>query len=48
MPGLIKVYDITGRQVYEEHSAELRYQPTSAGIYHVMVGNQNYRVVVVK
>jgi hypothetical protein len=48
MPGLIKVYDITGRQVYEEHSAELRYQPTSAGIYHVVVNDGKYRVVVVK
>jgi hypothetical protein len=48
MPGLIKVYDITGRRVYEERATELRYQPTSAGIYHVMVGDQKYRVVVVK
>ncbi|KPJ68662.1 hypothetical protein AMJ44_05870 [candidate division WOR-1 bacterium DG_54_3] len=48
IPGLIKVYDITGRQVYEAHAAELHYQPTSAGIYQVMVGDQKYRVVVVK
>ena len=48
VPGLIKVYDITGRQVYETHAAELHYQPTSAGIYHVIVGDEKYRVVVVK
>ena len=48
IPALIRVYDITGRQVYEEHAAELRYQPASAGIYHIMVGDEKYRVVVVK
>jgi aminopeptidase N len=48
VPGLIKVYDITGRQVYEEQTAELNYQPASAGVYHVIVGDQKYRVVVVK
>ena len=48
IPGLIKVYDITGRQVYEVHATELHYQPTSAGVYHVIIGDQQYRVVVVK
>jgi len=48
IPGLIKVYDITGRQVYETHSDELQYNPTSSGIYHVIVGDQKYRVVVIK
>jgi hypothetical protein len=48
VPGLIKVYDITGRLVYEKHTAELYYQPTSVGIYHVIIGTQKYRVVVVK
>ena len=48
VPGLIKIYDITGRQVYETEAAELHYQPSSAGIYHVMAGNEKHRVVVVK
>jgi len=48
VPGLIKVYDITGRQVYETHAAELVYQPKSAGIYHVFVGDQKYKVVILK
>lgn len=48
VPGMVKVYDITGRQVYEAHTAELHYQPSSAGIYHVIVGSEKFRVVVVK
>jgi len=48
VPGLIKVFDITGRQVYQTNAEELNYQPSSAGIYHVMVGDEKYRVVVVK
>jgi aminopeptidase N len=48
VPGLIRVYDITGRQVYEKYGVELDYRPSSAGVYHVMVGDQEYRVVVVK
>jgi aminopeptidase N len=48
VPGLVRVYDITGRQVYETHADELQYKPTSSGIYHVIVGDQKYRVVVIK
>jgi len=48
VPGLVRVYDITGRQVYETHADELRYKPSSSGIYHVIVGDQKYRVVVIK
>jgi aminopeptidase N len=48
VPGLIRVYDVTGREVYEARAAELNYRPTSAGIYHVVVGDEKYRVVVVK
>jgi hypothetical protein len=48
VPGLIKVYDIAGRQVYQAHAAELHYKPTSAGKYHIMVGEEKFRVVVVK
>ena len=48
VPGLVKVYDITGRQVYQATTDELHYRPSSAGIYHVIVGDEKYRVVVVK
>ncbi len=48
VPGLIKVFDITGRQVYEAHTEELNYRPSSAGIYHVIIGDEKHRVVVVK
>ena len=48
VPGSIKVYDITGRQVYEKYGVELDYRPSSAGVYQVIVGDQKYRVVVVK
>jgi aminopeptidase N len=46
--GLIKVFDITGRMVYKTHAEVLKYQPSSAGIYHVMIGDKKKRVVVVK
>jgi aminopeptidase N len=45
---LIKIYDITGRLVHETNAEELRYQPSSAGIYHIIVGDKNKRVVIVK
>ncbi|MBE0433498.1 M1 family metallopeptidase [candidate division WOR-3 bacterium] len=48
MPGLVRIYDITGRQVYETTTAELHYRPSSAGIYHVIVAGEKHRVVVVK
>ncbi len=48
VPGMIKVYDITGRLVHQAHTGELNYQPTSAGIYHIIVADHKYRVVVVK
>ncbi len=47
-PGLIKVFDIAGRKVFETHAEELVYQPRSAGIYHVIVGDKKKRVVVIK
>ena len=47
-PGLIRIFDITGRKVYEMHAQEVKYQPSSAGIYHVIVGDRNQRVVIVK
>jgi aminopeptidase N len=48
IPGVIKVYDITGRRVYQAQTDELHYRPLSAGIYHVIVGDEKFRVVVVK
>jgi aminopeptidase N len=47
-PALIRIFDITGRKVYEMHAQEVKYQPSNAGIYHVIVGNKKNRVVVVK
>ncbi len=47
-PSTIKVYDITGRKIHESFTDELRFRPSSAGIYHVIVGDKNKRVVVVK
>jgi aminopeptidase N len=47
-PGLIRIFDITGRMVYKTHAEELVYRPQSAGIYHVIVGDKKKRVVVVK
>lgn len=47
-PGLIRIFDITGRKVYEMYAQEVKYQPSNAGIYHVIVGDKNQRVVVVK
>ena len=47
-PGLIRIFDITGRKVYEMYAQEVKYQPSNAGIYHVIVGEKNQRVVVVK
>ena len=48
VPGVIRVYDITGRQVHQAFTDELNYQPSSAGIYHVLVGDERYKVVVIK
>lgn len=47
-PGLIRIFDITGRKVYETHAQEVKYQPSSAGIYHVIIGDKKKRVVIVK
>jgi len=47
-PGLIRIFDITGRKVYETYAEEVKYQPSSAGIYHVIVGDKKKRVVVIK
>ncbi|MBA7522279.1 hypothetical protein ES705_14397 [subsurface metagenome] len=47
-PSLIKVFDITGRKIYETFAEELNYKPSSAGIYHVIVGDKKQRVVIVK
>ncbi len=47
-PSLVKVFDITGRKVHESITDELRFKPSSSGIYHVLVGNKNHRVVIVK
>ncbi|GAH62995.1 unnamed protein product, partial [marine sediment metagenome] len=47
-PSLIKVFDITGRKIYETFAEELNYKPSSAGIYHVIVGDKKQRIVIVK
>lgn len=47
-PGLIRIFDITGRKVYATYAQEVKYQPSNAGIYHVLVGDKKGRVVVVK
>jgi hypothetical protein len=47
-PGVVRVFDITGRKVFETHGEEMVYQPSSAGIYHVIIGDKKKRVVVVK
>jgi len=47
-PDLIKIFDITGRKVFETEAAELIYRPLSAGVYHVVVGDRASRVVVIK
>lgn len=47
-PSLIKIFDITGRKIYETFAEELNYKPSSAGIYHVIVGDKKQRVVIVK
>ena len=47
-PSLITIFDITGRKVYECQAKQLSYMPSSAGVYHVKVGNHQYRVVIVK
>ena len=47
-PSVIKVFDITGRKIYETFAEELNYKPSSAGIYHVIVGDKKQRIVIVK
>ena len=47
-PSLIKIFDITGRKVYESNTKELNYRPSSAGIYQVIIGDKKQRVVIVK
>ena len=47
-PCHVKVFDITGRKIHEAHADELKFKPSSAGIYHVMVGDEKQRVVIVK
>jgi aminopeptidase N len=47
-PDLIRIFDITGRKVYETHAEEVKYQPSSAGIYHVIIGDKKKRVVIIK
>ncbi len=47
-PSVIKVFDITGRKIYEAFADKLNYKPSSAGIYHVIVGDKKQRVVIVK
>jgi len=47
-PILIKVFDITGRKIHESYTKELTYQPSSAGVYHIIVGDTKQRVVIIK
>jgi aminopeptidase N len=47
-PGLVKVFDITGRKVYESFTKECTYRPASAGVYHVVVGDMHQRMVIIK
>jgi len=47
-PSMIRIYDIIGRKVHESLTDELRFKPSSAGIYHVIVGDKKQRVVIVK
>jgi len=47
-PSLIKIYDIIGRKIYESFTRELKYEPSNAGIYHIIIGNTKHRIVVVK
>jgi hypothetical protein len=47
-PKWIKIYDITGRKVDEFYTKELHYQPSSAGIYHVIIGDTKQKIVIIK
>lgn len=47
-PAKIRVYDITGRKVHEANTAQLHYTPSTAGIYHVLIGDESRRVVVIR
>jgi aminopeptidase N len=47
-PTLIKIFDIAGRMVHEEFTKKLVFKPSSAGIYHVIMGDRAHRVVVIK
>jgi aminopeptidase N len=47
-PKWIKIYDIAGRKVDEFYTQKLHYQPSSAGIYHVIIGDTKQRVVIIK
>lgn len=44
----IRIFDITGRKVFETITRELNYRPSNAGLYHVMIGDQEQRVVVIR
>ena len=44
----IRVFDITGRMVHKTYAEELSYKPSTAGIYHVIVGDKKSRVIVVR
>jgi aminopeptidase N len=47
-PMFVKIYDITGRKIYESFTEELSYKPSSAGVYHVVIGDLKQRVVIIK
>ncbi len=47
-PRDVKIFDITGRKIHEAYVNELKFKPSSAGIYHVIVGDEKRRVVIVK
>ncbi len=47
-PMIVKVFDITGRKIYESFTEELSYKPSSAGVYHIIIGDLKQRVIIVK
>jgi len=45
---IVKIFDITGRKVYEAYGKKINFQPQNAGIYHITIDNRTQRVIIIK
>ncbi len=47
-PTRVRIFDVTGSKIYEVVAKKINYLPKSAGIYHIFIGDEKERVVILK